>query len=416
MAEIQEAVVIDVEADLVAETREKLAALPMREHFTFSRVPKCIRERNKNLYEPMVISIGPYHHGREHLQAMEKQKLRYLRDLLNDTATEANLEDLFEKMRTLEDKARKCYTELITLTPNEFVKMMVLDACFIIALSLKLQLRDSTCFDMGWGLNIILDQLFKVLKISGDVIDILSTNLKSQSHIPGMKMHDDKRKPSPVEIHHFLHLYYYWFVPEADSSPSQPNGENPDKSTNVIPCATALQAAGVKFRRKIEPRHMFDITFKNGVMEIPFLPMHDSTKPIFTSLIAFEQHSKLNGLRYMTSFSLLLDLLIDSEKDTEILQQSKIIRNILGSGEEVAVFFNQLGHYAAVDLKGHYFAELFRQVNRYCDTKWHSYRATLMCDYFRNPWMTLSLLAALLLLLLTFLQTFFALYGYFRPR
>ena len=38
-----------------------------------------------------------------------------------------------------------------------------------------------------------------------------------------------------------------------------------------------------------------------------------------------------------------------------------------------------------------------------------------MRNYFSNPWVATSLVAAVFLLALTFIQTFFAAYSYFKP-
>jgi hypothetical protein len=42
------------------------------------KVPSQLKELNKNAYKPQTISFGPYHHGEEHLMAMEEHKHRAL--------------------------------------------------------------------------------------------------------------------------------------------------------------------------------------------------------------------------------------------------------------------------------------------------------------------------------------------------
>ncbi|XP_072968487.1 UPF0481 protein At3g47200-like [Typha angustifolia] len=428
----------------------KLDALLESEPYTIGRVPAYIRERNKKLYEPMVIAIGPYHHGREHLQALEKHKWRFLRDLLSRSTTETSLEALLGKMKALEREARRSYSESIRLTSKEFVKMMLLDGCFIIEFFLKFHERDFVNNTFPGVQYIHLDLLLLENQIPFFVIEELfelvfggtAENRETPSLIElirhihmesgDVNMHS-RTLPPPAKILHLLHLYYHWVVPAA-VKPSRSDhhspplerlfscfpsmkSEKPERShkpTLFIASTTELLEAGVTFRKKASPRHMLDITFRNGVMEIPFNHIDDNSKPILTNLVAFEQ-SILDAPRNITSFSLLMDSLINTEKDVAILQRCDIIDHFLGSEEEVARFFNQLCEHAVIDLSDHYFSELFSEVNFYRDSKWHSYRARLVHDYFSNPWAILSLVAALILLALTFLQTFFAIYSYFRP-
>ena len=52
-------------------------------NFTIFRKPHNISQSKKKLFEPSVISIGPFHGGQKHLQAMEEQKWRFLEDFLS---------------------------------------------------------------------------------------------------------------------------------------------------------------------------------------------------------------------------------------------------------------------------------------------------------------------------------------------
>ena len=46
------------------------------------RVPKNLRQINKEAYSPKLISIGPFHHGKDEVRDMEKLKVRYLKGIL----------------------------------------------------------------------------------------------------------------------------------------------------------------------------------------------------------------------------------------------------------------------------------------------------------------------------------------------
>ena len=97
------------------------------------RVPPSLRQHNDNAYDPQIISIGPYHYEKRkgQLRAMEEHKWRYLRDILSRNP-EGSLKWHLVALKELEERARRCYSEVIKLDTNSFVEMMLLDGCFII--------------------------------------------------------------------------------------------------------------------------------------------------------------------------------------------------------------------------------------------------------------------------------------------
>ncbi|XP_058084072.1 UPF0481 protein At3g47200-like [Magnolia sinica] len=104
---------------------------------TIYKVQQRIRQVNEVAYEPQIVSIGPYHNGKERLQGMEEHKWIYLHSFLSPNP-DHRLEDYLEAIEKLEDEARSCYSEKVgPQMGDEFVKMMVLDACFIVEFFLK---------------------------------------------------------------------------------------------------------------------------------------------------------------------------------------------------------------------------------------------------------------------------------------
>ncbi|KAF5464945.1 hypothetical protein F2P56_014982 [Juglans regia] len=128
------------------------------------KVHEQLRKVNEKAYKPMLLAIGPYnYHGKVGQGFMEEHKLRYLKQMLKRT-NESSVEAYFRALRELEERARNCYVECISLTTNEFVEMMLLDGCFIIELFHKLE--DETprddhdpIFQMRWMRNEIARDL-----------------------------------------------------------------------------------------------------------------------------------------------------------------------------------------------------------------------------------------------------------------
>ncbi|EAZ07811.1 hypothetical protein OsI_30069 [Oryza sativa Indica Group] len=69
----------DAEAEeMAARMQRRVEALPGKAHesepFTIFRVAGPMRGRNRHLYEPQMVSVGPFHRGAARLRAMEEHK------------------------------------------------------------------------------------------------------------------------------------------------------------------------------------------------------------------------------------------------------------------------------------------------------------------------------------------------------
>ncbi|CAN6240068.1 unnamed protein product [Urochloa humidicola] len=184
-----------------------------------------------------------------------------------------------------------------------------------------------------------------------------------------------------------------------------------------VHCVSELREAGIRCRRRNTDR-FWDIKFDNGVLQIPRILIHDGTKSLFLNLIAFEQcHSDIAtpGGNNITSYAIFMDNLINSAEDVKYLHDRGIIEHWLGSDAEVAELFNRLCDEVVFDINDSYLSGLSDQVNRYYEYKWSTWVASLQHNYFSNPWAIVSVVAAVFLLLLTTMQTFYSVYSYYRP-
>ena len=97
------------------------------------RVPKQLRKVKEEAYTPKLVSIGPFHHGAAELKDMEKHKQRYLMQFLERTTK--SKADLLNFIKAHEKTIRHCYSEDCgPESSDDFVKMILLDAVFIIEL------------------------------------------------------------------------------------------------------------------------------------------------------------------------------------------------------------------------------------------------------------------------------------------
>jgi hypothetical protein len=173
--------------------------------------------------------------------------------------------------------------------------------------------------------------------------------------------------------------------------------------------ATELQEAGVKLK-KLRSGNFFDIKFNNGVLEIPSLIIEDRSESIFRNLIAYEQYSQNNDVKYVTDYVIFMDYLINSSKDVELLRQRGIIYHGLGNDEVVSTMFNKLGE--NVTLSNFCYAQILRDLNNHCCRRKNVWIANLRHNYFNSPWALISFLAATFLLLPALTQTIFSILSY----
>ncbi|GMN29345.1 hypothetical protein TIFTF001_044340, partial [Ficus carica] len=105
------------------------------------RVPAILSRHNEKAYAPNAFSVGPfYYKQRPLMEATQKIKLKYLRGLIS--RSQSSLKVFIEAVTQVQEVARKCYAGPIDMTMKEFVKVMVLDGCFIIELFRKKAYED----------------------------------------------------------------------------------------------------------------------------------------------------------------------------------------------------------------------------------------------------------------------------------
>ncbi|KAK1317137.1 UPF0481 protein [Acorus calamus] len=122
----------------------------------------------------------------------------------------------------------------------------------------------------------------------------------------------------------------------------------------------------VKCKPKNYAESFLDVTFHNGVIEIPTLILYPHTQTTLRNIIAFEQcfGAEDNKLTHISHYVIMMAFLIGGTTDISTLQDEEIIINWLGSQEEVLGVFKQL-RTEVVDTAYDPFAELYDDVNSY---------------------------------------------------
>ncbi|KAL4655092.1 hypothetical protein ACB092_01G425900 [Castanea dentata] len=306
-------------------------------------VPYHIRSVNPQAYTPNVISIGPFHHFDEKLQTMEKYKVAYLRGFIARVGID--LEKFVSIIKKeMEEMIRCCYAETSSrsMSSDDFVKMISLDAIFI----LELFHRYSTD---SWDIN-----------------DPLLTN---QWMIPFVML-DLTLLENQLPFFVLEKLFNLAFGNHSNFSLIQLTFEF-FEDYNVMHC------------EKVEIEHFTDLI---RTFQLPPLRQPDLRRP--------ERQVRVANLFYSATQlheagvkAILFNKLVDNNAALSLVKN--LITNITRSG------MNSDFTYICKELNQFYMNPVHR---------WKA-RSILKNQYFNNPWRGAATVAACLLLLFTLIQT-----------
>jgi hypothetical protein len=381
------------------------------------RVPKRLRDSKEYAYTPQIVSIGPIHHGKEELKEMEEQKKIFLQEFLE--VSEVSVKECIAAIAERETRLRNCYADNFeNISTEDFVKMMLLDSSFIIMVfriqfSRFIPSNYDRIFGRPWMIReigfdmcllenqipfFILDDLLKLSKRQGGCSmieltrDFLSSTL-GDSWVP----QDVLKEMNSSKVEHFVDFLRKFQQPAKQKQP-QP------LETRTTPSAMELHQSGVKFKLGSREK-IFDMNFdfNKGILEIPPLFLEDDTEKLFRNLHAFEQ-CHCSDL-YVSDYIATLKDLVRGTNDVEILAKKGIIDNWLCDNDAVMSVLHDLDRGNVVSLDKFYYTDVVEDLNKYCRKRRHKWIATLKQNYFHNPWVSISVVAAGALLILTVIQT-----------
>ncbi|RDY03339.1 UPF0481 protein, partial [Mucuna pruriens] len=405
--------------------RKKLENVKPPEMYGFRRqciyrVPQSLRETNPKAYTPRIVCIGPLHRaggvGKENniLEPMEDLKLQYLKGFLNRTSLPIG--DFVLTLQNLEERIRSCYAEPIKYNSDDFLEMILIDACFII----EFFLRCHKCLDWSekdpllqksWMLSEIYHDLillenqlpFFVLEELYDLIGMNQEFSLLEISFNYLEVGSYETK-SPIECpKHLTDLLRTSII-----SSSQFHFGKPGERYKIkhLYSASQLLEAGLKFQFSPN-KNILDLTYSSdlGLLTMPILTIDDDTEIKFRNIVAFEQCQFLHTSIILEYLS-IIDYLINTEKDVNILVDNKIIVNNLGDANAVATMANSLRlNLIMPTFNSKEFSDLCNSLNKFYEKPLNKYKAIFIREYFNTPWKIASTIAAIVLLLLTLIQT-----------
>ncbi|AES74661.1 hypothetical protein MtrunA17_Chr6g0452531 [Medicago truncatula] len=390
------------------------AESPSTDDCCIYKVPYVIRRHNKDAYTPTVVSIGPFHHGHPQLQNMESQKLIYFKDFLQ--RTKACLNDLVCYIESILSDFKRCYSETLPFSHDELVKLILIDSAFIIQLfwrdyyegRLFKPLLDTGITDDLMLLEnqlpfFVIEKIYSLSLTNDPNTMIQYSFLRLTIHYFGYynksKLDFDK---GDISIRHFTDLIRIFHLQHPIES--RPSRDMFDEQKISLPGATELLEAGVRFKVNTKSKCLLDLRFSGGVLEIPQLTVDDRTEISFRNMVALEQCHYPDD-SYITDYVAVMDYLINTGTDADILVRNEILHNMLADSDSVANLFNGLWKNVTQSNISSHFSILCKDLNAFCKNPWHKLKATLRRDYCKTPWQTAASIAGILLLFLTLLQS-----------
>ncbi|CAH1435969.1 unnamed protein product [Lactuca virosa] len=398
-------------------------------------VPKLYRDISPISFTPRLVSIGPLHGKDTNLQKFEVQKSTYLHNLLAlcDPKQKQTLEDCVRKVSMKIKEIKACYEESATYYGDEeLARIMVIDGCFILYFTyvisgkagrflgnrstIPLIVNDMLLIENQipfFVLKDIFEATFPQFERNPSLTDYLKILLKGYNLFRDNKVTDNINLSAPHD--HILGLLHNCLVPmhlPGSQSFLQKGGPAFEQERHS---AMELDRAGVNFRAnkdvnwpmamKLElPRFScFPSFWCKPTLLMPKLYVHDSTELVLRNLILYEQSSLVP--EYVTSYMWAMDMLVDTPEDVAKLVKSGVLVNHCGSNENAANIINNICQ--DVSLDGFYYHQEWEDLDTYYKSCWPNAAAALKRKYFSSPWTIIALFAAIVLFVLTLVQTIY---------
>ncbi|XP_006659329.1 uncharacterized protein LOC102706867 isoform X2 [Oryza brachyantha] len=436
------------------------------------KVGESTRSLDPHEYVPQFVSIGPYHRTGD--LAREANKVNYLGDVLSAAAADSSapmkLEDYLSELAHLEHSARRSYVHSFDIPSGEFVRMLLLDACYILVRFgdvlgrrpappqpdmangvvpaghrvVPTEERRAPSADQRENVAVVRDVLYLAEnQIPFFVVDkvyelaFLDGKTRAVDAI-ARYVHDLLRwtgytvatptvvappalRPQPANLLHLVHMH---FTPTVLTSGKRSRGGRPVGRWRT---ATEYYFAGVRFKRRAlstdgggGARSILDVKASRGggTLQVPRLSIDDQTWRLLRNLMALEQSNPEAAGTHVTAYCVFMSQLACTARDVELLSRRGVIVHGLGNDEQVAELFANLCKGAVFDFDEadqNYLRPVCQTLERRFRSRPRRWMAWLKQKYFLNPWLAAGLVAATIGLACSVIQAVYSVLGYIKP-
>ncbi|KAH7861169.1 hypothetical protein Vadar_022527 [Vaccinium darrowii] len=429
------------------------------------RVPTTLSSFKPEAYTPQLIGLGPYHRFKPKLYEMERYKV--------DAATRVQKEfkslefkQLVGKLNEVEYNVRACYHKFLDIDGDTLAWIMAIDGLFLFDfLNSYVNKKDSrtSCTTTALlldasGKNLAQSEILgdivmlenqipifvlsKILSIQTSWSDVLYNQLPSIlmgfcKALSPLKLREDLLLSQVSSHSHLLDLLYHLTVPElpGPNGPGNPekvgalnidgkqtsDSGNDNKNTEgdeekktpkveeiMIPSVSNLRDVGVEFCPTSGDITSIKFDTKTKRFYLPIITLNVNSEVVMRNLVAYEASIASESLVF-ARYTELMNGIIDTAQDATLLREKKIIVSSLKSDADAAELFN--GMSKSVRLTNvSYIDKAIGDVNNYFYNTKKVRVYTSVQKYVYGSWKFLTVLAVILLILLSSLESFCSVY------
>ncbi|KAG6386635.1 hypothetical protein SASPL_151803 [Salvia splendens] len=399
-----------------------------------------VRRDKTHIYEPAVVSFGPYHHRRDPQLVLVEPFKDELRDIVCGGDADHKKSKIHERI----DDIRHFYGGADGYTDEELAEMMLRDACFLICFICALAeggVGEGTYYARiheRLGMSAMFFVLSDICMLENQIplwiISLIHPQYKSLlcQYLSSTFYGDNncmtqlpwaEEEEEPLHLLEALRRSSLRLVETQQNSSlfwrlikkyNQPRESSKNLTPSVLQLldspfrsVTDLKAKGIHLRKS--SRCLTDIRFFSfglfAQLHLPVFLISDADIGAYSNLIALEMSPGTRTDLGVTSYINFMKTLIINVNDVKVLREKGILFSMLASDEEVLDIFKSIHTYGYSNFG--LFYEVKMRINEHCNNKAKTWMADLINTNFKSPWTVIALLAATFLLCLTFLQTYY---------
>ncbi|KAM7271489.1 hypothetical protein ACFE04_030703 [Oxalis oulophora] len=398
-------------------------------------------ESSKGCFDPFLVSLGPYHHGKPELAGGNEIKLEMTNQFVQDSGR--TIQYLFKEMVEALEHPRSYYPCSKFMEPfhddlEKFHQMMFVDGCFIIQF-----------IDCYFRNPVRLSKIFHVTKFVLHDLFLLENQLPFDVLKALMKLRFTGGEPEGVKLmYDFIQEHFLAANSLRKNSTKKHGSESESESlgddhlhlldllhSQLTECtsrkrrstaaslpqlasdwssfrsAKELGMIGIYFEPS-PTRHFTDVKFLPGLcsseLRLPRITIDDSTGSLLLNLVAYEATPGFQNDQVVTSFVIFMNALIDNPEDVQELRVKGILNNALGSDQDVSKLFNEI----STGLVS--YSHAFTGVKSLIENHYRNYYRRMIGEWrhthFSRPWTTLAFIWGFVTLIQAVIETtkFFA--------
>nr|XP_048335957.1 uncharacterized protein LOC125423964 [Ziziphus jujuba var. spinosa] len=403
---------------IIIDIQEKLEDIS---NWNIYKVPNNLRKIRPEAYTSQIVSIGPFHHGGRIDPRVQERRWETVEKIQRSY-----------KEETFEPENKKKHR----MDPEDILR----DACFILELFLrnheneeekkkKKQLPDKEikdCDETQYSGDYILSPWVKAA-IKQDLI-LLENQLPflvltrlfdfifNHPSIDINAIPDDLRelKKNGREVGDFLILItceffidYYKFGKPCTKENSK-NKSHPFKWSKEDKEHWVSEMKDIKHFNDLVRKFMYDKKddFSKSSYDLTHFGIENpSIEGPRQHRVHFQKHHSVGAVCLSNGASYLLDQLINTVEDVEMLVDKRIIENWLGSNRAVADLVNTL--FNQIETLRFFYTDICDKLNNYHSKKLNVARATLNRVYFKDIWTGSSTIVGLVFLVFSLFSTYY---------